>query len=212
MSLNFSPHSRSRRTFGFTLVEMLVVIGIFSIMTAVALANLPAFRSQVTLDLVAQEVALAVRQAQVFTTGTRGLPTNYSFPSYGIYLDIRPSGASVFGDNAHIRFGLFPLVAGADVAAAAITTNSYSETFLINGPVTIDSLEATGDAGCTSNPTYQLAIVFDRPYHEPRFYPNLASGSCTSAGIILASTRDVSIKRKIVVHASGQIEVVGIPN
>ena len=56
---------------GFTMVEMLVVIAIFGIVTTILLFNLPTFRNQASLDLVAQEVAITIRGAQVFGGGGR---------------------------------------------------------------------------------------------------------------------------------------------
>ncbi len=70
---------------GFTLIELLVVISIFVITTGIVLGNLPAFRDKSALDLVAQELATIVRQAQVYGAGTRGA-VGGQFPSYGIYL------------------------------------------------------------------------------------------------------------------------------
>ena len=56
---------RFKKTAGFTLIEMIVVIAIFGIVTTIILANLPTFRDRSSLDLVAQEVAINIRGAQV---------------------------------------------------------------------------------------------------------------------------------------------------
>ena len=45
MSMSFS-YFKLKKTAGFTLVEMVVVLAIFMIMTMVVLANLPDFRSK----------------------------------------------------------------------------------------------------------------------------------------------------------------------
>ncbi len=87
---------------GFTLIEMMVVIAIFVIITAIVLSSLPRFRERTRLDLVAQEVALLVRQAQTFTTSTRAFGSATNFPSYGVYFkkgDPDPDTLILFADK-----------------------------------------------------------------------------------------------------------------
>lgn len=82
---------------GFTLVEMIVVIAIFGIVTVVVLANLPVFRDRTSLDLVAQEVAIHLRGAQVFGAGGRvGATATTERPTYGIHFTETTSGQAVF--------------------------------------------------------------------------------------------------------------------
>lgn len=54
----------SLKTHGFTLVEFVVIMGIFAIMIGVIMANFNGFKSIITLDNLAQDVALAIRQVQ----------------------------------------------------------------------------------------------------------------------------------------------------
>ena len=73
MSFFFKQSYRAwpgRRTGGFSLIEMIVVIAIFMIITGVVLSNLPAFRDQSSLDLVAQEIAINIRGAQSYAMGS----------------------------------------------------------------------------------------------------------------------------------------------
>lgn len=58
---------------GFTLIEFIVIISIFAIMSAVALFNYQGFRSSVSLGNLSRDIALTVRQAQVFGWGTSSL-------------------------------------------------------------------------------------------------------------------------------------------
>ena len=62
--------SRKNWRAGFSLIEMLVVVSIFTIVTAVVLANLPSFRDKSSLDLVAQEIAIQIRGAQTYAMST----------------------------------------------------------------------------------------------------------------------------------------------
>lgn len=82
------------------MIEMIVVIGIVGIVTGIVLANLPQFRNRASLDLVSQDIALTIRQAQVFGLGSRQF--GEEFPSFGIYFgDTSDNKKSfiLFGDN-----------------------------------------------------------------------------------------------------------------
>lgn len=71
---------------GFTLVEMMVVVAIFIITTGIVLSNFGGFREKSSLDLLAREMALIIRQAQVYGTATKVSPgSSGAFPSYGIF-------------------------------------------------------------------------------------------------------------------------------
>lgn len=82
---------------GFTLLEVIVVVAIFGIMTAVIIFNYSNFNSKVILTNMAYEIALTTRQAQVFGLGARSgdttvldLAPNVQFESpFGMYFDLR---------------------------------------------------------------------------------------------------------------------------
>lgn len=81
---------------GFTLVEMLTVIAIFTIITTIILFNLPSFKGSTNLDLVAQEVSLHIRGAQLYTTATRSSGVADKFLSYGLHFDLSSSTSRSF--------------------------------------------------------------------------------------------------------------------
>lgn len=56
---------------GFSLLELMVVITIFLIITAVVMADIPNFGRKGALDLTAQEVAGCIRAAQVYGTAEK---------------------------------------------------------------------------------------------------------------------------------------------
>lgn len=57
---------------GFTLFEMLVVIAIAVFMTAMTFSNFPKMNSKLSLDLLTQDIALTMRQAQIYGTTVLG--------------------------------------------------------------------------------------------------------------------------------------------
>jgi len=175
-SVGFTPHSA-----GLTLIEMVVVIAIFAIVTLVLLAGLPSFRDRTSLDLVAEEVALVVRQAQVFGVATREFGS--AFPSHGVFFN--PAD-----DRSLILFGDAPIIGGGptgdgvyDLANQGRECDDQANTecrevYRLQGGVYIDSIE-----GCTpeggegegwencfgSNGTNVVNISFVRPYQDAVF-------------------------------------------
>jgi prepilin-type N-terminal cleavage/methylation domain-containing protein len=94
MSCRFKSQS------GFTLVEMMVVVAIFIITTGIVLSNFGGFREKSSLDLLAREMALIIRQAQVYGTATKlAAGASGGFPSYGIYAKGGTSHFILFADK-----------------------------------------------------------------------------------------------------------------
>lgn len=58
----FSLHSNTHT--GFTLIEFIVIMMIFAVMVGVALFNFNGFRSAVTLDNLAHDIGISIRQIQ----------------------------------------------------------------------------------------------------------------------------------------------------
>ncbi len=138
-------------------MELVVVMAIFTIMTIVVMANLPAFRSRTSLDLLAEEVAITIRQAQVFGVGTRVFETE--FPSYGVYFSIDPQSFVLFGDS--------------DGDNTYDVPTELREQFQFRGGVGITELEGCYNSDCSSLidlPT--LEILFHRPEADASFGSN----------------------------------------
>ena len=184
------------KTKGFTLIEMLVVISIFTIITAVVLANFPAFRDKTALDLIAQEIATTIRQAQVYGIGTR--EAGASFSSYGTYFNIDLSAG---GDKKS-----FILFADTVASEGYNSGDSLVEKFAIIGSAEIFSLTGCSDNVCTSVETLNnLNILFQRFYPEAKFIGG--SGNFSYVKIGVRSTRGLNSERSINVWNTGQIVV-----
>ncbi len=81
---------------GFTLVELLVTVSIMVAITSMILANYPKFSGSLALKRTAQEIALSIRQAQVYGLSVREFGAGSGiFPGYGVHFDIS-SGSDVF--------------------------------------------------------------------------------------------------------------------
>src|SRR5512133_2633560 len=82
---NPTPESRKlNHVRGFSLIEMIVVIGIIALLSTVTLSNYKDVSSRISLENLAQQIALTVRQAQVYGISVvRG--TGSVYPSYGVH-------------------------------------------------------------------------------------------------------------------------------
>lgn len=72
---------------GFSLVELLVVVSIFLIITSVTLFKQGKFSSDTLITNTAYEVALAIREAQVYGVGSKQGGGEVGNKSYGVHFD-----------------------------------------------------------------------------------------------------------------------------
>ena len=157
---------------GFTLIEMMVVVAIMIIITAVVLANFPGFRARTSLDLVAQEVAITIRQAQEYAVGTRNTG-QFPFPSFGVYFAPITSGPLttffIYGDQGS------PI---AQYPSGYKATNNYQAAldpqFSFPGTVAITHIfyclvGGTGES-CLDISSKGNSILFARPDPDALFY------------------------------------------
>lgn len=98
---------------GFTLIELVVVVGIIALISTMALANFPSFRGRLSLDREVGKLALTLRKAQQYSSGVKrfeGIITatdiaacdgSYAaqYPAYSVTVDVgAPTAYVVFAD------------------------------------------------------------------------------------------------------------------
>jgi prepilin-type N-terminal cleavage/methylation domain-containing protein len=180
---------------GFTLVELLVSIGIFTAITTVSVLNNSRFNSSVLLTNLAYEIGLSVRQAQFYGITVRGTsadPTKFD-SGYGVrfdttspttfvmYEDVRPVG----GSPNHIK----------DAGDLDL------ETFRIQKGNRISKVCV--DGVCTNA---IVDITFIRP--NPDAYIRASNNTSISYGKAEICVESPSAtRRKVVVESTGQISV-----
>jgi prepilin-type N-terminal cleavage/methylation domain-containing protein len=190
---------------GFTLIEMLVVIGIITIVSALVLANNNKFGGRIQLQNLAYDIGLAIREAQVYGISVQRFNNTTSFaPAYGMYFTTNsPTTYLLFGDNT--PNGVYDIGAGELVEQTTIRSG-----------YTIDQLYAT-PPGESERAVTTLNITFRRP--DPDAYISRegdtfsfdANGDYTSgnlnesARIIVRSPR--GDLEEIRVSINGQISV-----
>lgn len=97
---------------GFTLVELLVTLGIFMVLTAVVLANYRTYNTNALFSNASEDIVLALRQAQVYGVGTKVIGSSFMTP-YGVHFDTAtPSKIIIFADRGVSPDGKY--VAGDD--------------------------------------------------------------------------------------------------
>lgn len=193
-------HRSARLNRAFTLIELLVVTAIIVVITTVILADNNRFGGVVLLENLAYDIALSIRQAQVYGISVQRFSGSFS-AGYGMDFDMSsPTTYALFADGINVN-GLYD---SGELVQATTISNAYAIEKLC-APAGSDA------ASCTSVP--KLDIVFERP--EPDAWISASgapclqdSGQCQeSARIVLLSPRGDSMS--VVVEVNGQISVRG---
>lgn len=73
---------------GFTLIELLVVVGILVVISGIILANYSKFGGKVLLRNLAYDVALSIREAQVYGISARSFLGAQFAVGHGVYISL----------------------------------------------------------------------------------------------------------------------------
>ncbi|MBY0539407.1 prepilin-type N-terminal cleavage/methylation domain-containing protein [Patescibacteria group bacterium] len=183
---------------GFSLMELLVVIGIFSTISVVILANHSKFNSSVLLGNLAYSIAVSVREAQVY--GVSVQQYNSSFKSgYGVHVEAGNGAEYIFFADTN---GNKTYDKDADAIVKRYTLNAQHSIVKFCG------IKSTGVEECSDGSTTigidNLDIVFFRP--DPDAYISSdRTDMYSSAKIAVGST--AGEMRTVSVASTGQIAV-----
>ena len=201
ITLQSGPNSTFRTGCrGFTLVELLVVTGIIVIVTSIVLVNNNRFGGVVQLENLTYDIALTIRQAQVYGISVQGCDPNVieacagvnSFRfGYGMHFDVN--------DPQH-----YELFADADEDGAySVSENVPPSPYTIRSGYKLHRLCVPQGADADSCiPVSQVDVVFHRPEPDALINNNVA---IESARIVLISPRGDIMS--VVVENNGQISV-----
>jgi prepilin-type N-terminal cleavage/methylation domain-containing protein len=144
--------SKINRQKGFTLVEMVVCISIMAIISSVILGSRASYTDQLSLKNDAYRVALAVRQAQVYSLGVRGNTGQFN-SSYGVSVD----------NSITQSFAFF-----SDINSDRVyTSDELLESASFQNNVVIDRICGIGNSGSESCPPgssiRHIDVTFNRP-------------------------------------------------
>lgn len=191
------PLNTRRTTRGFSLIELLVAVSIFIVISMVVLANHSRFNSSVLLGSLAYDIGLSVREAQVFGLSVRGVGGSgpQAFQSgYGVWFDLSsPHEYILFADtNRNHQY---------DEQNDVIV-----QTYTLGRGHRISRLCGVPQSGGAPNcEVQQLNIVFERPNPDARIRDN-QSGVYSAAHIVVEAPG--SATREVRVQSTGQISVL----
>lgn len=83
----FKKKLNNQRQKGMTLIELLVALVIFSIITGIVLFNYGDFNASLTMQNLADDIALTVRRAQSYAIGVRGREGSFQV-GYGVHFGV----------------------------------------------------------------------------------------------------------------------------
>jgi prepilin-type N-terminal cleavage/methylation domain-containing protein len=187
---------------GFTLIEMLAVFAIFAVLTSITIFNYTKFRSDTILTNMAYEIALSLREAQIYGVSARGVVVSgtpdYTIP-YGIYAPKNSNQYYLVADED---------LSGTFEGTCSSTSDQCIKTYTMQNNVSISNLQYKTNNNCTQE-NDGLVFLFKRPNPEPIISKNPGNGVAEnmSLGIITVSAPEGS-SRYIVVYNNGQISVV----
>ncbi|MEX0917161.1 MAG: prepilin-type N-terminal cleavage/methylation domain-containing protein [Candidatus Paceibacterota bacterium] len=190
---------------GFSLIELLVSVAIITLITGVVLANHARFGGSVLLGDLAYEIALSMRQAQIFGISVRefGVGSGQFDVGYGIHFNGFFEGSSyVFfsdtDDDQVYDYTTDPLTSDELVEVFRIGRNNMISDFCGVRPDLTTDCYADGDIDL-------LNISFKRPNPEATIKSDIPSVVYNSAIITVRSPQEIT--RTITVESTGQISV-----
>lgn len=196
---------------GFSMIELIIVVAIFGMISGLVLANHSRFNSSVLLGNFAYNIGLSIRDAQVYSLSVKEFvsanPSTFQ-TGYGVRF-ANTTAYTFFADlNKNQRYGTTPTPADAIIKTYAVGQGFTIDHYCgIRSNGTRDCSDASGTNLITS-----LDIVFLRPDPDAIISSNIyvpPTNSYSSAEIIVKSGNGDS--RTITVQSTGQIAVQTSP-
>ncbi len=178
---------------GFTLVEVLVSIGIFTVLTGVVLSNYRGYNTNALFANASEDIVLALRQAQVYGVGVKkniALCGASSFDcGYGVYFTIG-NQIKIFADSND------------DKKYDALDT--VVETITFQSPISVTALYC-GILNCSGN---VLSVTFKRPNPDAVIRDTTATVHESAMITISNGVLGVGAKTSIItISKTGQISI-----
>ena len=186
---------------GFTLIELMVTVGIFVFMTALLLAKYNGYYSGTIFKNQAYDVAITLRQAQSFGISVKADPGNVNSPSFSAAYGVSFPGTNVTG---------FELRAYSGTPTSGFTEGALEKDYKLKYGAYFDKFILTQDG--STNPSYadSVYVVFQRPNPEAIICPKInGSVTCNFYKYLELVMKSQDGKTKsIKINSSGQISII----
>jgi prepilin-type N-terminal cleavage/methylation domain-containing protein len=179
---------------GFTVLEIIVVIAIFSILAGITMANFGAFKNNTDFAVSVQEVALLIKEQQQnamagklpnIDPGVKEYPSVNWKPAYGVYFDTATINnenrkMTIFYDNDNVLvypqpgYELYEYVLGVnDINATSYVCTDFKNECIKE--VTFEKIKlkkickggySNGTCSSIINTLDNLSLVFKRPFPD----------------------------------------------
>lgn len=182
---------RRTRAAAFSVIELVVTISVFVIVSTVLLANYGSFSSRSILDNLAHEIALTIREAQIYGISVQEFGSGSGiFPSYGInFRSVTPTSFVLYADTNDDDL---------------YTVGEQIEVFTVAKGNTIGTICGYVTTASPCTPLTSLDITFTRPEPDALFTSSPA-GPFAYTEVVLLSPRNQT--RSVVIWANGQISL-----
>lgn len=140
------------RTAGFTLMEVLVAIGVAAILTAVAAPNLSGFQSQYRLSGVSNQIAFDIGRARMQAVGQNVSMRVVLVGGTGYRFERSSNGTTFIPDGVTVR-----LPSGVRIWGDTSTT--FTRTGIATAPTTINITTAAGTKVIRTNVIGRVSVT-----------------------------------------------------
>jgi len=186
---------------GFSLIELLVSVGILTLINIMIFASYPEFSQRMALKRTSEEIALIVRQAQVYALGIKRsfsvLEDDYL--DIGVHFDENDSKSLIlFADEN--KDENYDVGGGCGEAGA----ECFQE-FKIDTGDYVSELQVCDSTSCQSVKSGGLDIIYPRAMSMAKITANSGITNPSSANVTIKSPRGK--ERLIKIWVSGEISI-----
>src|SRR3989344_6201467 len=184
------PNDKIKKNRGMTYVELIVVLGIFSVMLSIAIFNYKKFQAKVDIKNLANDIALKLVEAQKFSiSGKWNSSASASWkPSYGLYFNVATSTKFLYIVDLNNSNDC----TGANCASPYSIGGEVLDVINITKQNSVSGLQVFG-TGCSSPVAVNtLSVVFKRPSSTPIISSSPPSG-CTISYVVITISSPQSV-------------------